>query len=176
MSTWPKERPLYGDLTGDPVLWRRDVDWLLPEIIDGDFDVVFGTAPDAAANRLATFGHLSGPKGAAGVPHYLATRGTTPMHHDPAYPRWSVQLALYNVGLGLTGLDGKVWELPLGTLYCLDTHSPHQVVRIGAPTVGRRQKMQAAIDFTTYPGEDDDYEELGAYVAAHHPGVLASRK
>lgn len=178
MSTWPKDRPLTGGLVGDPVLWRREVDWQLPEIEDGDFDVVFKTGPTASGHRLATFGHLAGAKGAAGVPHYLATRGTTTMHHDPAYPRWSVQLALYNVGLGLTGLDGVIHELPTGTLYCLDTHSPHQVVITARVASGglRRQKMQAAVDFTSYPPESDAYEDLGAYVGEHHPGVLASRR
>lgn len=172
VTTWSRlVNPVDRGLRVWPILWCRRVDWELPRVSSVDFDAIFRTLPGSTSTRLSTFGHIDGRKGEAGVPHYLATRGVTPLHHDPAYPRYSVQLSIYNHGLALAGwVEGTMQVIPPGWLYCLDTHSPHQVVRSGK-VLGVRQKLQAAIDYTIEPLGDDDTIDgaLRAYCGKHHP-------
>jgi hypothetical protein len=85
--------------------------------------------PRGRSRTLRSFGHDE-----EGV-HWLLTRGGTALHTDPAYARYSHQLVLRNDGNRIRGLtdDEASWHPPMvpGTLYALDTHSPHQ----GTPDV-----------------------------------------
>ena len=77
-------------------------------------------------------------------PHWLATRGSGPLHVDPKYPRYSHQLKIrVDDGIFARGLD-KV-EVPLfrGVYYVLDTHSPHQVF---SPKVKNGYNVTVSID------------------------------
>jgi hypothetical protein len=91
-------------------------------------------APDALLERafgpgksrkLKSWGHR-GPEEI----HWLATRSGTPFHTDPAYPRYTHHLIIRNDGFRLRGVEDRPDATPLtrGTAYCLDAHSPHQVV------------------------------------------------
>lgn len=178
MTTWPADRALTAGLHARPVLWAIH-GWVdparLPRLSSRDFDIIFDTPPGSTSNRLRTFGHVDGPKGVILVPHYIATRGGTPLHHDPAYPRYSVQLAIYNAGCALQGYDDHPIPIPPGTLYCLDTWSPHRVVRWGpapmTPTLQPipRQKLQAVIDYDEPPSPADDYGPILNLIRHHHP-------
>ena len=62
-------------------------------------------------------------------PHWLAVRGSTPLHTDPRYPRYSHQLKIrVDDGVFIRGLDKQETQLVRGLFYILDTHSPHQVL------------------------------------------------
>ena len=81
------------------------------------------------ANQLTTWGRVTkegeDPKL---VPHWLAVRGTTPMHTDPRYPRYSHQLKIsVGEGVRVRGIDHQSLDLYRGRFYILDAHSPHQV-------------------------------------------------
>jgi hypothetical protein len=115
---------LHPDHHPMPVLWAVTV----PEPVTGDFSdaELARFLPAGRVRALRSFGH-----DADGV-HWLITRGGTPLHHDPAYARYSHQLVLRNDGNRLRGLprydDRSTWHPPLapGVMYALDTHSPHQ--------------------------------------------------
>jgi|SRR5215472_19585 len=106
-----------------PVLWL--VATKVPTVVFPD-DLLDRFMPPGRGRTLRSFGH-----DADGV-HWLLTRGGTPLHHDPAYARYSHQLVLRNDGNRLRGLprydDEESWHPPLrpGIMYALDTHSPHQ--------------------------------------------------
>jgi hypothetical protein len=119
---------LSADWAAMPVLWLVSVpSWPLgfrpPPPTD---EALAAYMPPGRKRTLRSFGH-----DADGV-HWLITRGGTPLHHDPAYARYSHQLVLRNDGNRLRGLpryDHRLnWHPPLrpGTMYALDTHSPHQ--------------------------------------------------
>jgi hypothetical protein len=62
-------------------------------------------------------------------PHLIGVRGGGPMHTDPRYPRYTHQLVLYNDGIGVWGWSKEVGvALTPGHVFCVDTHSPHQVI------------------------------------------------
>jgi hypothetical protein len=61
-------------------------------------------------------------------PHWIAVRGSTPLHIDPRYPRYSHHLKLrVDPGIAIRGHDKVELQLVRGLFYILDTHSPHQV-------------------------------------------------
>lgn len=77
-------------------------------------------------HRLQTWGRKPGEK--VNDPHWIAVRGQTPLHRDPAYPRYSHHLKIrVDEGVAARGLDKQELELKRGLFYILDTHSPHQV-------------------------------------------------
>lgn len=123
-----------------PPGWRTRVrtdDRTLAKIIPG------------SGRALKSWGHNE-----AGV-HWLATRGGTGLHDDRAYLRYTHQLVLRNDGNRIRGLpehdDPESWHpiMVPGTLYCLDTHSPHQGLsdtRVQGPPGIARVKVVIAVD------------------------------
>jgi hypothetical protein len=107
-----------------PVLWVVNV----PEPVTAEYpDIMLARyLPPGNGRALRSFGHDQ-----FGV-HWLVTRAGTPLHHDPAYARYSHQLVLRNDGgrvRGLPRFDARAnWHPPMrpGVMYALDTHSPHQ--------------------------------------------------
>jgi len=62
-------------------------------------------------------------------PHWIAVRKSTPLHHDPKYPRYSHHLKVrVDPEIYVRGLDKVELELKRGLFYILDTHSPHQII------------------------------------------------
>jgi hypothetical protein len=129
MPTLPIDYELKADQLDDPILWIVTISESARSLID-EIDL-----SDAAMERylggggsmkLKSFGHDSD-----GI-HFLLTRKGTAVHTDPAYARYSHQLVLRNDGnrlRGLPRLDHGPDHYPMlvpGTMYCLDTHSPHQ--------------------------------------------------
>jgi len=61
-------------------------------------------------------------------PHWIAVRGSTPLHIDPKYPRYSHHLKIrVDKNISVRGLNKQELKLERGIFYILDTHSPHQV-------------------------------------------------
>jgi hypothetical protein len=122
--------PIRPDAELGPDHHQMPVMWLVqtrePPTADYSDDTLRRLLPPGNGRALRSFGHDRD-----GV-HWLLTRAGTPLHHDPAYLRYSHQLVLRNDGNRLRGLprfdavDG--WHPPLrpGVMYALDTHSPHQ--------------------------------------------------
>lgn len=110
-----------------PVLWR-DHSHPLARVFDEVSDEKMVARFDAGKSmRLQTYDHV-GDKYSV---HLLAVRAGTPLHVDPAYLRYSHQYVLRNDGWYLHGMNDEKPEVPdaVGTLHCLDTHSPHKVSR-----------------------------------------------
>ena len=64
-------------------------------------------------------------------PHWIAVRNGTPLHQDPPYPRYSHQLFIrFDDNIRVRGMDKVETALQRGSIYILDTHSPHQVFNI----------------------------------------------
>jgi len=115
----PEDRP-------NPVVWYRRTR-LTGHAVDVSDEVMRAHFGDGKGKKIKSFGHDPG-----GV-HFLLTRDGTIVHTDKAYTRFTHQLVLRNDGNRLRGLaryDGgeHTWHPPLvvGSMYCLDTHSPHQ--------------------------------------------------
>lgn len=77
------------------------------------------------AQSLKTWGRTPGVK--VNDPHWIGVHRQTPLHTDPAYPRYTHHLMLYVDDFSLRGMDKVECELWRGLYYLLDTHSPHQV-------------------------------------------------
>lgn len=130
-----------------PILWFVRLPTALtehlPNVEDADLRPGFG---DGYARRLKSWGHDD--SGVTSV-HWLATRSGTLMHTDIAYLRYTHHLVLRNDGFKIVG-DGTTADHPPmlpGSLYCLDTHTKHQVIRDDRITTGRpRYKVQIAVD------------------------------
>lgn len=121
----PRTTTLRPDQQAWPILWSEARGPLtVPDA--GDVWVVphFGTAI-VKSSRLVMWGHDD-----LGT-FYIACRGGTALHTDPGYIRYSHQLIIRNDGWRLHGMEVRPSSDPLmvGTFYCLDTHSPHQVAK-----------------------------------------------
>jgi len=115
--------PLKPDMKSNPIeestVEQLTSDCFYPE--DATLAELFSSAAS-----LKTWGRANGQL--VGTPHWIAVHRDTPLHTDPAYPRYSHQLIVRaDDGFVLRGHD-KI-ELPIkrGTLIRLDTHSPHQL-------------------------------------------------
>ena len=167
---------LNDDQRAWPLVWIVDeVD--LPLQVDTSDEMLERAFGPGTSRKLKSWGH-SGPVGV----HWLATRSGTVLHTDPAYARYTHHLILRNDGFRLIGMeDREVQPLIQGTMYCLDTHSPHQVVadprlsglRRGKPVY----KLQAAFD-TDDPWQPDAALEvlLGKLADDPNEGADAAAK
>jgi len=61
-------------------------------------------------------------------PHWIGVTHGTPLHTDPRYPRYSWQLLVFVDNFILRGKNKEETPLQAGTLFLLDTHSPHQLL------------------------------------------------
>lgn len=118
----------------NPLLWFVKVTTTPPTVTVGDEELA-PFLPPGNSRCLRSFGHNEDGT------HLLITRGGTNLHTDKAYLRYTHQYVLRNDGTRIRGLIDEAqayWHPPMtpGTLYCLDTHSPHQGLpdpRLGRP-------------------------------------------
>ncbi len=129
MPTVSEDHQITGDERACPLLWLvSPVQAGAPGIATiSDDEAMHYALGGGNARALKSFGHDSD-----GV-HYLLLRGGTGLHTDTAYTRYTHQLVLRNDGTRIRGLAAHDddWHPPMypGTMYCLDTWSPH----IGCP-------------------------------------------
>jgi len=76
-----------------------------------------------ASHQLKTWGGVE----STSEPHWIGVKKATPLHTDPRYPRYSWQLILKVDNFVLRGKDKVETQLEAGTMFLLDTHSPHQL-------------------------------------------------
>lgn len=135
---------LQGNELGYPILWIAEP-LELPnplDLSDAALEPVFG---EGRGRRLKSWAHDDD-----GV-HWLATRSGTALHMDKTYIRYTHHMVLRNDGWRIRGLydDDDLPEMVPGTIYCLDTHSPHQVVpddRLLSPGQRPLYKLQIVVD------------------------------
>ncbi len=159
--------PLKPEQTAHPVVWHGTLDALgygdlitMPELTQEWFNALWGD--DKPKRRLTTWGHKD--KADKTSPHFLASRGGTRWHTDPAYVRYCLQLQLVNHGgYVVHGLEDDLAEMPLftpGLVILLDAHSPHTVSRdLRLPAIGNN-KLLAGRDFATRPSLDQIHDTL----------------
>lgn len=122
----PKNYVLKPGQLADPILWRGT---LAPP--EGGFvpkataiKMLFAIFGAGKGSRLQTWARdPNDPDG----PHWIGVRQGTGLHTDPRYPRYTHQLVVYNDGWAVGGFKKIVTPDPwtVGTVFCLDTHSPH---------------------------------------------------
>lgn len=147
---WKPGTELRADQSENPILWWKKLDVELPEITPEFFIELLGKGK---GKRVKTWGHTYGPLS----PHYLAIRGGTTLHTDPAFSRYSVQLQLFNGGYITHGIDADPSHYPVfepGVVVLLDTHSPHQVEVDPRTGLSDPNKLTAAIDSVEKPDLD----------------------
>ena len=88
-------------------------------------DETLGRIFPGTNHQLKTWGRTAGTR--AHDPHWIGVRGPTPLHRDPAYPRYSHHLVLRSDDLWVRGLDLRETHIRRGTFWILDAHSPHQL-------------------------------------------------
>lgn len=120
---WKKGRPLGEGQTDRPLLWRESLGeaWLSSSTISAIIRDAFGAG---RGKSLRTWGRdEASPDG----PHWIGVRNGTTLHTDPRYPRYTHQWVIHNGGWFVGGFDCRIDGDPFvpGTLFSLDTHSPH---------------------------------------------------
>jgi hypothetical protein len=157
----------------NPIVWARippdAVTERLPKIDASFFEELWGAG---RSRRIKTWGHLDGPLSA----HWLALRGGTTLHTDPAFSRYSCQLQLYNEGFYTHGLDEDPEHYPpftKGVVALLDTHSPHRVSRDPRlpASVKPSVKMSCAIDSVEIPDPGEAIAALLERLAIGPPTI-----
>jgi len=155
----------------DPILWRNTV-----PVPDGGLisakaciRLCFEIFGPGKGKRLQTWARdPNDPNG----PHWIGVRHGIGMHTDPRFPRFTHQLIVFNDGWGVTGFNRQLGEpLAVGTLYCVDTHSPHQV--IPDPRLGRGlYYLAASMDAKTMLNPEVAGDRLLAFV--HTSAAIAA--
>lgn len=142
MPTLPSDYTLQPGDRANPFVWVNDpLPLQVPEYDDTVMAAIYGDR--GRSQKLRSWGHDNQNV------HWLTTRGGTTMHTDAAYARYTHHLVFRNDGFRIRGLHDENPDMPQivpGHLYCLDTHSPHQVVvdaRFGTKPV---YKLQLAVD------------------------------
>jgi len=164
MGTVDPDLVLRPDQRSDPMLWTVPMPAKyrpLIEAIDTSTPSMERFVGPGRGMSLKSFGHT--PSGV----HFLLTRAGTTVHVDPAYTRYSHQLILRNDGNRIRGLprydssDSSKWHSPLvpGTLYALDTHSPHQGLHDPRISPAAGLKAVIAVD-RDQPLDPDEVWEL----------------
>jgi hypothetical protein len=135
-----KENGLKEGMLPTPVIYHSAIDTKdLLVVKKTDLDAFF----TAKGHSLKTWGRTPNVKTLD--PHFIGVRGQTPLHTDPAYPRYSHQLKIYvNNDIYATGYNGEKYQLHRGFFYCLDTHSPHQIL---APKNGYNISISVDSDY-----------------------------
>ncbi len=121
-----KNYELGPDERGQPIVWIEKRE--LPSTPDTSDEVMEAVMKNRG---LKSFGHKhdkSGRQKRARV-HFLGSANGVALHTDPGFERYSHHMIVRNDGFLTTGFDGEILQpLEPGTIYCLDTYSPHTVV------------------------------------------------
>jgi hypothetical protein len=115
---------LKEDQLSNPVIYKQDVD--VSNILLSKEDIINFFKTDKGYSKIKTWGRTPGVK--EFDPHFIGTRGSTGLHTDPGYPRYTHQLKLYvDENIYTWGYDRVKTPLYRGLFYILDTYSPHEV-------------------------------------------------
>lgn len=118
------DAPLKRGQLRNPVIYGTVIDLPpdIPEYGEEDLKQVFRSKKQS----LKTWGRSeSSPRT---EPHWIGVHKGTPLHTDPAYPRYTHHLMLAVDDYVLRGVDLVETKLVRGLFYIVDTHSPHQLL------------------------------------------------
>lgn len=132
-----KKSPLAAHQVGDPLLHIEKIE--MTGLVQPN---IFGPGK---SSRLTTWGRDEADP--LFTPHWIAVRGSTPLHTDPRYPRYTHQLVVHG-SVTLLGYDEVLHEVSVGSFFILDTHSPHQLKQkqgqlYAAASVDSKQMLEA---------------------------------
>lgn len=117
------ETPLKKNQLSNPIIEKHQIPLKLIDLSifnEEDFNSVLNAK---AQHQLKTWGGAENTS----KPHWIGVKKSTPLHTDPRYPRYSWQLIIKVDNFVLRGHDKIETELKEGTIFLLDTHSPHQL-------------------------------------------------
>jgi hypothetical protein len=167
MTVTPGDYELAPGEFAHPVLWLVQTGVTAQvDVSDEVMDRYLGPGDGGA---IKSFGHDE----QTGV-HFLLTRKGTAVHTDRAYLRYTHQFVLRNDGNRVRGLpkydSERSWHAPMeaGTLYCLDTHSPHQGLadpRFADRAATRGMKAVVAVDRSVPLDPPDALALIQTYLA-----------
>lgn len=107
----------------NPVLEIDHVDLTgMFEASESELEIVFPTNKQSLKTWGRTSGELNGVE-----PHWIGVHKQTPLHIDPAYPRYTHHLMIKVDDFSLRGVNKFEAPLVRGTYVVIDTHSPHQL-------------------------------------------------
>lgn len=161
--------PLRADQRAMPLVWILRTDFVAQPVADAVLDVAAGSK--GYKRVLRSWGHDER------TVHWLMTRCGTNLHTDTAYLRYSHHLIIRNDGWRIIGADMEQWPrlLTPGTIYCLDTHSPHQVVPDPRIAKGRPlYKLQVALDASEVLDPGAVRRLLSDFASAYDPAESAA--
>lgn len=105
-----------------------------PVLQIGSIPLDFDFKPEDLHQVMTGKGHQLktwGGSESTSAPHWIGVMKQTPMHTDPRYPRYSTQLVCHvDHGFALKGFNGELTHIAKGSVFLLDTHSPHQLVAL----------------------------------------------
>lgn len=107
----------------DPLIWSRQIRLEIKSDYSEMLLSVFGSGK---SRRLITWERNESDFNG---PHWIGVRNGTPLHTDPRYQRYTHQLVVRNDGFDLGGFGDARHSIATGTLFCMDTHSPHAIVK-----------------------------------------------
>ena len=119
------DTPLKDGQLECPVVSLKRVD--LPDGFIYPTDDMLAEVFKGKGHQLRTWGRTQGVK--VDDPHWIGVKGQTPLHWDPAYPRYSHHLKIrVDEWAACRGMNKIALKMTRGLFYILDTHSPHQVI------------------------------------------------
>lgn len=123
----PWTHELTPDQRANPLLEVAQVD--LPDDLIIPDDETLGQIFPGDGHQLKTWGRstVGGKETRTFDPHWIGVRKGTPLHTDPAYPRYSHHLILRADSMWLWGMGKERVDISRGTYFVLDGHSPHQL-------------------------------------------------
>lgn len=135
LQPWQTPRPvLHHEAVTLPVEMRFPDDDALARIFPG------------GSHSLKTWGRAGNTK--VLDPHWIGVRKPTPMHVDPAYPRYSHHLVLRCDGMWVWGMAKEKEQIVRGSFFILDGHSPHQLAGDRRPK-GSPPQWYVAVSYDT---------------------------
>lgn len=168
MVKWRDTDELSMGQTPQPIIWQEvwgEEAHPLPVVTPGDFKAIHGNK--ARSSRILTYGHI-GNSLQDQQPHFVATRNGYEMHTDPRFRRYAHEVVLFNDGWVCQGLNRSAAPQPRGAFYCLDAHSPHEIVsdrRIGLTGI---HKLVACVSADKVLTPEQVRGILGPFLASSH--------
>jgi hypothetical protein len=171
---WKKGTPLADNQTGHPIVWHSTLKAMgfgkvhLPALRAGWYEQLWGDAKDT--RRIKLWGHADpNAKPQSTSPHFLCSRGGAPLHTDPGFTRYALQVQLHNQGFCVLGLEDAIEDMPLyepGLVIILDTWSPHAVMRDPRLPLTGANKLLIGFDAAEMPDPRRDLPKLVKHIAS----------
>ncbi len=143
MGAFKYTDPLETHMVPNPVLMSTYVE--LPDDAwtptQEELDIVFG-----GPNRYLKTWKRAPDKRAEMDPHYIGAQKGVPLHIDPGFLRYTMQILFFVDEYELSGYNKVGLPLTRGTYFLLDTWSPHAVLPREDATEKPKYYLAASVD------------------------------